>query len=803
MTTNFLRCLATLFALSFLLLGTAVYAQTSLTVTVKDEDKTPLIGATVQLTRLADSVTVSEVTDPDGVARFDAPQQGLHGISIRYIGYEPLDKSITIKAGPMRLNYALAPEALALGEVIVTARRPLIRQEDDKMIIDPEPIANTSTSTLEVLEKTPGIFVDQDGGIFLNSATPAIVYINGREQRMSARDIGTILQSLPPGSVQRIEVLRTPSTKYDAASTGGIINVVLKKGVRIGRTGSVNMGMNQGVYGNQFIGINLNDSGDKTAYYINANYSRNDRVEDLVSVRTLNPETLLTQTARTRQPADFGYLGYGISWDPRERWALSYDGRVNLGRRESAADNLNTINGLDDSFLSGNDNRTDSRTTSFSLQQDLGLVHKLDTIGSEWETQFSYNLSDNTNVQDYSIAQLLPETGTLAGNGDNLQDRHFFLFQSDLTYRLPEQGVKVETGVKATWQDYQSQADYFFGINGGEQQPDGLRSNAFRYRENINAAYLQASKSLPGEFLLKAGVRMEHTRMEGRQTVPADTSFLINRVDWFPYAYLSRPIIKIAGFPLRGYLIYRRTISRPGYQDLNPYIKIVDSYLYEAGNPALQPQFTDNIEANISFNDMPIFAVGRNYTRDIFSSVVYQDPLLPDVAVRTFDNVGQNRETYFRLVGAIPPGGKYFFVVGAQYNLNDYDGIYEGQPLRFTRGSWRMFTFHALNVTPTTKLTMNGFVMFRGQQNFYELDTFGQLSFGINQTLWNKKLSITLNANDVLRTMVTQFSIDQGTIAVAGERYSDNQRFGINLRYNLGIKKRDEQPNMFAPGDVE
>ncbi len=98
---------------------------------------------------------------------------------------------------------------------------------------------------------------------------------------------------------------------------------------------------------------------------------------------------------------------------------------------------------------------------------------------------------------------------------------------------------------------------------------------------------------------------------------------------------------------------------------------------------------------------------------------------------------------------------------------------------------------------------MNGFVMFKGQQNFYELDTFGQLNFGITQTMWKKKLSITLSARDVLRTMVTRFNINQGSINVFGERYNDNQRFGLNLRYNFGMKKREDQQNMFSPGDGE
>ncbi len=770
-------------------------------IVVKDKDKAPLYGATVQLTKVVDSTRLTGVTDVDGMARFEKIAQGLYAVDIRYIGFQPLEKSITIKPGHSNFEFYLKDDAVALGEVTVTAKRPLMRQEDDKTIIDPEPLAGTSTNTLEILEKTPGLFVDQDGGIFLNSATPAVVYINGREQRMSARDISTILQSLPPGSVQRIEVLRTPSTKYDAASSGGIINIVLKKGVKIGRTGSIHLGMNQGVYGNRFAGFNINDSGDKSTYYLSGNYSRNDLVEDLQSTRMLNPDSALIQIARTRLPAHQGYLGYGVNVDASEKLSFSYDGRLNGSFRQSFAQNLNFIENLESLRLSENDNRIENRTGFFSLQQDLGLNWKIDSTGSEWDTKFSYNFNDNHTAQDYRSDFITPVTALIRGEGDNFQNRHFFLFQSDFTYRFPNQ-VRLETGIKSTWQHYRSRADYFINLN-DNLIVDDLRTNAFTFRERISAAYLQASKPLPGNFLLKAGARMEHTRMQGNQTVPADTNFLINRLDWFPYVYLSRPIVKIAGYAMQGFLIYRRTIDRPGYQSLNPYIKYIDQYLYETGNPGLQPQFTDNFEANISFDDMPIFAVGRNYTRDIFSNVVYQDPQFPEVAVRTFDNVGQNRETYFRITGAIPPGGKYFFVLGAQYNLNEYDGLYEGQPLSFQRGSWRFFTFHSLNLARHTKLTLSGFMLIGGLQNFYELDTFGSLNLGLNQTLMNKKLQITLNARDVLRTMVTRFHIDQGSIRVTGDRYSDNQRFGVNVRYAFGMKKKEERRGMFAPEDGE
>lgn len=781
-----------LFLMAIAIFTTTLCTAQPLQITVKDTKKAPLIGATIQLTQLPDSTRLFSVTNEAGVALFEQAPAGLYGVSISYVGYQPLEKALTVKAGTNnRFEFVLREDALNLGEVTVTARRPLITQEDDKMIIDPEPLANISTNTLEVLEKTPGLFVDQDGAIYLNSSTPAQVYINGREQRMSTQDVATILQSLPPGSVQRIEVLRTPSTKYDAASSGGIVNVVLKKGIKIGRTGSVNVGMNQGVYGNHFAGINLNNSGDKGTYYFNLNYNYRNQLEELSSTRFLAPDSTLRQTARTVAPGDQGYLGFGASYDASEKLVFSYDGRINASVRRSGATNLNLITSSEDVIVSENANAINNDTRFFSLQQDLGAVYKIDTTGSEWDTKFSYSFNDNTNAQVYRSVFLQPLNATLAGEGDNAQNRHFFLFQSDLTYLFPNK-IKLETGVKSTWQRYNSKADYFFNIN-GDLVEDFLRTNTFRYRENINAAYAQASKPLPGNFLLKAGVRMEHTYMKGRQVIPGDTSFVISRADWFPYVYLSRPLFTIATYEMRAYAIYRRTISRPGYQNLNPYIKYIDQYLYEVGNPALQPQFTDNYELNISFDDMPIFAIGRNYTQDIFSDVVYQDPFYENIAVRTFDNLGKNKETYFRIVGALPPGGKYFFVAGAQYNLNEYNGLYEGEALTFKRGSWRFFTFHSLSITKTTKLTMNGFMMLNGQQNFYELETFGQLNFGLTQTFMDRKLSITLNANDVLRTMETRFTLNQGSISTDGSRYSDNQRFGVNVRYNFGVKKKEEK----------
>ncbi len=771
-------------------------------ITVKDTEKKPLMGATVSLTNLTDSTINYSTTNQSGIAEFNKIKNGIYITNISYIGFESLEKTINIKSSTRDFEFELKGSAFSLDEVTISAARPLIRYEYDKMIIDPEPISDISTNTLEVLESTPGLYVDQDGNIYLSGVTPATVYINDREQKMSNEDIATILRSLPPESIERIEVMRTPSTKYDAASTGGIVNIILKKGVKIGRFGSVRAGMNQGVLGNRHIGFSFNNSSDNSTTYLNVNYNHNARVDNMNSVRYLKHENSLSQEAVSKNKSNQFFTGYGINYDIRKNLNVSYDGRINLNYRNSDSENTNIIETGDAVKLFEINNITYNNSDFLSVQQDAGIVFKLDTLGSEWDTKFSYSYNSSNTIQDYYSDYIYPDFVSILRDGNNIQKRHFLIAQSDLTYHLPYE-IKLETGIKTSYQDYNSSADYFINYNNTERLMDSLKTNAFNYQENINAAYIQAAKPLGENFMLIGGVRMEHTYMEGNQTIPVNTNFTINRADLFPYVYLSRSLFKIADIELKSFAIYRKTINRPGYQNLNPYIRYVDQFLYESGNPALKPQFTDNIEINISFDDTPLFAIGRNYTDDIFSSVLYQHENQEHVAVRTFDNLGKNRETYFRLILGIPPGKKYFFAVGSMYNYNEYDGVYENQTLSYKRGSWRFFTFHSLRLFKETRLVMSGFMMTNGQFNFYELKTFGQLNFGLTQTFLNKKLTVTLSARDVFRTMVTEFTLNQGSIYTYGDRYTDNRRFGVNIRYNFGIRKKEEKRPEIMEFDFE
>jgi iron complex outermembrane recepter protein len=733
-----------------------------------------------------------DITDSSGWVYCTLENDSSYFLKISALGFKSIEQKLVVHVSDTSYSFVLLPSGNMLNEVVISRAKPLMRQEDDKTIIDPEQLAEASTSAYEVLEKTPGLFIDQDGNIYISSITPALVYINGRELKMSRADVAIMLKNLPPNSIEKIEIMRTASAKYDASGSGGIVNVVLKKGVKLGLNGSVNAGAQQGVYGNQFAGFSLNNNNDKWSTYVNANVTQQNNYQQLNTNRVLAIDTLLSQKAYTKYPGQVYFGNFGVNYDFNNQWSFSYDTRLSYNHNKSNTDNYNDIkvestNKTLGSILSqiNNNNRT------LLIDQSLSSKYKIDSNGSEWNNTLSYTYSDNSMNQDYLNSSIL---GNTSGDGIVNTHRHFWAMQSDFNHKLKYQ-INFETGIKSTFLFFDNKAAYN-KMTGTLQQIDYARSNQYRYTENINAAYIQAAKTF-GSFILKTGLRLENTNMEGMQKKPADTSFAINRSDLFPYIYFSKKIMAIAGYDLRAYLVYRRTISRPSYEQLNPFPKYVDQFMSEIGNPALKPQFTQNYEANVSVNEHPLLAIGYNDTKDLFTNVFYQADSTATQAYRGYDNIGTNKEWYLRGLAAIPPGGKYFAVLGAQYNRNIYSGLYQVKPLDFTAESWLFFTYHQLKLDKKTVLTLNGFWRLAGPLQFYELSAMGSLNASVNRKLMKDKLSLSLSVTDIFYSNNNRFIVNQGDVAAQGSRATDSRRYGINLSYNFGVRKKEEHPSMF------
>jgi iron complex outermembrane recepter protein len=769
------------------------------TVTLKISLKTPgndsLTNASIEIYTLPDTLLIRSKVSKPGINVLSIAPFTKYLIKVSSVGFGSVEKPISILNKPLSITVELKPKNNILSAVTVVATKPLLKQEDDKTIVDAETLANSSTSAYEVLEKAPGVVVDQDGNVYLTSSTPATIYINGRQMRMSIDDIASLLKSLPAGSVSKIEIIRTPSAKYDAANSGGIVNIVLKKGIKIGTTGSMNMRYDQGVYSMASAGFSINNSVGKINSYLSYQYTDHKYFDDIRSDRLVYSDTLLTQSSSTRYSTKTNYIGGGIDLEVTQKLDLAYDMRLTATNNNSNSVSANEISDTDhqnEFYKSETPISNDGR--SFFISNTLSSKYKIDSLGSEWTNEIDYTYTRNNNTQLYTTDHIQPIVLPEYGNGAVNNPSHSEDFKTDLHLQLKDKFV-LETGIKKSDVTNNNQALYYTQTGNMPQQIDPYQTNTFKYKENINSAYLQLSKTIHG-LTLKSGLRFENTDITGNQLVPTDTSISIKRNDLFPYFYIKRPLFKILGYPLTGNIIYRRSITRPGYSALNPSPVFVDPFTYNVGNPGLQPEFTTNYEINSTYNDFPVFAVGVNNTSNVFSQVTYQNNATK-IAYRTYDNLGRYKEIYARLFGGLPAGGKYFMYVGVQYNHIQYDGEYGGFPLIYSRGSWTFFTGHELKITPTLKFNLNAWMYANGFRLFNELKTLGQLNASVIKTLMDKKFNIIISGNDILQTNKSVFHLQQGNVFVNGTRTQDSRRFGVTLRYNFGIAPKEEKKEFF------
>lgn len=681
MTNRFFLILITLLISSSLAVA---QKNSTLTVFLKFQNPDTTGSITMQLYLLPDTILTDTKIVKIGKADFQVKSFSKYLLRTSSVSLEKTESIINVTDKPVNTTIILKRKSTTLQNVVVVSKKPLITQEDDKTIVDAEVLANSSTNAYEILEKTPGTIVDQDGNVYLASTTPATILINGREMKLSSTDIASLLKSLPAGSVSKIEILRTPSAKYDASGSGGMVNIVLKKGVKLGTSGSFNAAYFQGVYSTKTAGFNLNKGSGKINSYLSYQFTDRTNFEELNSDRLIRKDSaLLSQRSYTTYPTVNNYVGAGVDIQFTPKFNAGYDLRITNSNGKSYAYNGIDISKDQSPFLIGK-NASDIKNTSKTtyIGNSFLAKYKIDTIGSEWTAQFDYNYYRNRNTQLYTNYTYLPAMSTVLGDGVSNVDKNIFVFQTDLTLKFPK-SLTLEAGFKATISNSENSSSYFKDTGNHIKFVDAFQTNTFKYNEKIIAAYLQVSKTFFG-FTIKPGLRLETTDINGKQLIPKDTSLSLKRTDIFPYLFIKHKLFNLFKVPLMANAIYRRSIRRPYYEVLNPYPKYIDQYLFDVGNPKLKPQFTTNYEINVTFDNIPVIAFGINDTKDIFSGVTYPDTVTR-IAYRTYDNLGKNKEIYAKLIGGIPPGGKYFFYVGAQYNYNRYNGFYEGLPLNYDR----------------------------------------------------------------------------------------------------------------------
>lgn len=622
--------------------STLAFAQTGLKISgkVTDADGKALDGATIYLSRTADSVLVkSALANPDGSYVLAGLKAGSYKLSIIMIGFG------NYKSGVIQVNkdmvlpiIVLQQKGTALKEVSVSASRPLVEHKIDRTVVNVDAdISNAGSTAMDVLEKAPGVIVDQNGGISLNGKSVQI-FVDDKPTYLSGADLENYLRSLSSSTIDQLELMTNPPARYDAAGNGGVINIRSKRSKVVGFNGSVNLSYSQGKYGRTNNSANFNYRKNKLNITGNLSYNTNDNFTDL------NINRMFTNSAGSIN-------SIFVQNDFIRRWAKSYSARIGadyylsdkttIGIGITGLLNpqhrptLNTSNFFNpqykpDSVIVAN-NRDDGQFDNAGL--NMNYRHEYATKGQELTFDIDYLNYYTNNVQSFLNTSSLPN-GTIKGTDlltGNLP-AHLDIYSAKTDYTQPlKNGIKLSTGLKASYTTTDNMANYFYTL-GGVTKPDYGKTNHFLYRENINAAYINANKDYK-HFSFQVGLRLENTVSDGHQLGNAqktDSSFRRNYTSLFPTAYLQYKLDSAGHHTLT--LDYGRRIDRPYYQDLNPFQSPLDKFTYYVGNPFLKPSYTNNIQLSYAYKNITLSAAYSktlddvNETIEIVNGIYYSRP---------------------------------------------------------------------------------------------------------------------------------------------------------------------------------
>lgn len=763
--------------------------------TVTDSAQRPLEGATVLLVTDAKNDPVkSALSNEKGAFAFDKIKPGSYRLVISMTGFatnsgvqlQLTAEKNTIETG----SIVLSAPAKNLQGITVTAQRPPVERKIDRTVVNADQMVTAAGSTaLDVLERSPGVSVDNNGVISLQGKNGVTIFVDDKPTYLSGADLENYLRSLPAASVDQIELMTNPPAKYDAAGGGGVINIRLKRTTVKGFNGSLNIAYTQGVYPktNNSFNFNyrsgkLNTFGTLTQNYavnfsdltINRHFKNADgsRHYDFLQATYIKPSGL----------AFSAKLGADYYLDEKNTFGVVFTGVTRNGKRnnDNSSRILNAAFQLDSTIVAHNTQENSFRNGSINLN----FRRRATKSGPEFSVDADYIHYGTGNVQvfnnyTYRADNSLSQQDRL--DGDLPAGINIYSLKTDYTHPLSS-GWKLDAGAKSSQTKTDNVADYFSTVN-NVTTADYDKTNHFIYKETIHAAYLNASRE-GRRWSVQLGLRAEYTVSDGRQlgnAVKPDSAFKRTYASLFPTAYLNYKMDSAGNHTLT--IDYGRRINRPYYQDLNPFISPLDKFTYYVGNPFLQPAYTHNVALSYSYRNR--ITIGFRYsstlnntneTIEIKNGTYYSRP----------GNIGKIINISGTLQGELPLRkwlslGFYTEVTNIHSKTNFYTGFLNTQGTYwFVQPNFR-FTFEKgwtaqLDGYYQTGLTSN---------QFYLLER-GRVNVGVSKKV-STALTLRASVNDILYTNVNRGIINNLANTEANWRNANDTRtVTIALAYRFG-----------------
>jgi iron complex outermembrane recepter protein len=808
------RKLQLLTALMFILsIGTFAQSPGKITGTIKDGGNQKIIdAASISLLKAKDSSLVKiSLADKEGNFSFTA-KPGIYLIMATSVGHTKvfsapvnLTDESTVSVGTLQL----LAETKALKEVAVNNKKPFIERKIDKTIINVDAmISNAGTTVLEVLEKSPGVSVDRDGNVSLQGKQGVIIMIDGKPAYLSGQALANLLKNMPSSSLEQIELMTNPSAKYDASGNSGIINIRTKKNKTIGFNGSLSVSYSQGLYSRTSNSLNLNYRKNKFNYFGNYSYSNWNNGEDLIILRnfknlaTKEIETIFDQESYMKNYGDFHNLKAGIDFYVSRKTTLGavLSGYYNpSGEKGDNVTLLKDKNGTIDSSLHALSRA--SRTGS-NFGVNLNFRHIFDSTGKEVTADVDYLEYEEGTTQRF-VNQYFDANGStrkptnhLRGNLPSLVKIHSA--KLDFTFPLKKQ-AKIEAGLKSSYVTTDNEAVYDNNSGAGWIADYG-KTNHFIYKENINAAYVNANKQMK-KWGVQAGLRVEHTHAKGHQlgnSVRRDSSFTRDYINIFPTMYISYQANKTNTFAVN----YGRRIDRPAYQDLNPFYYFLDDYTYQVGNTLLKPQFTNFVELSHTFKGFLTTTLNYSSTTDMATDVLDQVAAERKTFVRK-DNIASMKN--ISLAVSLNKPVTKFWTMSLFGNINNrkYEGALNGGELNVNGTRVMTNMNNQFKFKKGWGAELSGWWRSRGIEAQMIMEQMWRMDAGLSKQVLKSKGTIKLGIRDIFNSQNFNGSVNYQDIDVKIREQQYRRMGTISFSYRFGKPIKDQQPKRKTGGAAD
>ncbi len=774
-----------------LITTTESFAQSKATVsgTVNDHTGKALQAVTVSLLQAKDSSLVkADITDDKGQYQIVSLKNGTFLLSYSTIGFEKtFSQPFELQGGQnfQAPTAALTLAAKKLQDVTVTSRKPMIEIKADKTIFNVENSINaTGSNAMELLQKSPGIQVDNNDNITMKGKTGVKIYVDGKPTQLDSKDLAAYLKSINSNDVEAIEMISNPSAKYDASGNAGIINIRLKKNKKFGTNGSVTTGLVQGITPKGNGSVNLNYRDKKVNLFSNVGGSlginenglnlyreQRDSIYDQRSTNRNNDKNLNLKAGADYFINSKHTIGVLVTGSfSNADWSSVSNTNVFYKPTGTYIKTLQAFNSIPGKRANTNANLNyryaDTSGKEINFDADYGLFRG---VGRSYQPNFYV---DQKGDPLYQVVNR------------NYTPTDIDIYTAKVDVDQPLWKGKFGYGAKFSYVKTTNTFDFFNDINGAPVKQLS-RSNSFSYTENINAAYVNYQRQFSPKWSIQTGLRVEQTNSKGILTradgaVQADNTVKREYINLFPSAAVTWAVDQKNTLNLT----YSRRIDRPSYQDLNPFENKLDELTYEKGNAFLRPQYTNNIELTHTYKYMLNTTIGYSHVKDY--------------ATQTTDTANnatfvQQKNLATQQIISLSVGSPLKFATwwngyaNVWYNFQIFDGQIGANAVHTEIPLYGAYMQQTFTLGKDYSAELSGW--FSGPNIWgatWRTKSQGGLDLGFQKQLLQKKATLKLSVTDIFRTNPWTATSDFGGLYIKGKGNWESQTVRVSFTFRFG-----------------